>query len=81
MKAILRVGSLSVASAVLAKNGIEGVRSYFVNACFPLIRFKVASWKELNRIVQEINECGHCGCCIKRVKESKKRAVGAGSRG
>lgn len=69
MKAILRVSSLSVASAVLAENGIVGVHSYFVNACFPRIKFEVASWKELNRIVQEINECGHCGCCIVRVKE------------
>lgn len=81
MKAIIKVYSLSVASMVLAEHNVGGVRVSATCSNYSRIRFNVASWDELNRIVREINELGHGGCFIRRVKESKKRAVGAGSRG
>ena len=68
MKAILRVGYLSIASLVLAECNVKGVRVYFANLNYPHIKISVKSWDELNVVVRKINEAkGYCS--ILRVKE------------
>ena len=72
MKAILRVGSLSNAATAFAENGIEVVRSYFVNSYYPHVKIRVKSWEDLNLVVRDINAMKEGECCILRVKGGRK---------